>query len=374
MPTNILNARARSDPKDQIEEIIDIFSAPEMMTGRVSPDTLNRLQDSYIAKGGTRLNPYMRERNKQQQLARDDIYNVASSGRGPEVEIEQLDKLAKPPMSPEQQAQAFANLYGGNRSYGLYSPGTRDDLDFELYNTVSGRPEDNVSGFQEASARFLGPSPADLLPGIPVSSSGIASLLGMPPDAMGGRQDGPGTDAFNNPLNRFPPGMLQSNYMADSGDLGKMDKNYMAAENNPMAKYTNPLVNVLAGLQTNPRTGKKFDMTNPDDRYDFYNLTQDTVGKEDALIQQRQLDEDRERARLAALTQQQPVDPCPEGYRLDPITRSCVPTDDTTDTTDTTPGIGRVYETMVAPQENYSQVTAPSNIPSISMPDIFTGN
>ena len=194
------------------------------------------------------------------------------------------------------------------------------------------------------------------------NTGGIASLIG--------RQDGPGTAAFNNPLNRFPPGMLQSNYMADSGDLGKMDKKYMAAENNPMAKYTNPFVDVLAGMQTNPRTGEKFDMTNTQDRYDFFNLTQDTVAREKDLSKQRQSDDDRaDRARLAA--QNQPVDPCPEGYRLDPMSQICVPTDDTTDTT---PGTGRVYETMVAPQENYTQVTAPLNIPKINLPDIFTGN
>ena len=50
--------------------------------------------------------------------------------------------------------------------------------------------------------------------------------------------------------------------------------------------------------------------------------------------------EDRERAALLA-AQNQPVDPCPEGYRLDPMSKVCVPTDDTT--TDTAPGTGRVY-------------------------------
>ena len=159
--------------------------------------------------------------------------------------------------------------------------------------------------------------------------------------------------------------LFQSSYMAPQSD-----PRFMAAENNPMAKYTNPFVDVLAGMQTNPRTGEKFDMTNTQDRYDFFNLTQDTVSREKDLSKQRQLDDDRaDRARLAA--QPQTPDPCPEGYRLDPMSQICVPTDDTTDTT---PGTGRVYETMVAPQENYTQVTAPLNIPKINLPDIFTGN
>jgi hypothetical protein len=85
--------------------------------------------------------------------------------------------------------------------------------------------------------------------------------------------------------------------------------------------------------------------------------------------QQEMRNKDRDRA-LAAAAQNQPVDPCPEGYRLDPMSKVCVPTDDMT--TDPVPGTGRVYETMTAPQENY---TAASNfaVPTINLPDIFTG-
>ena len=86
----------------------------------------------------------------------------------------------------------------------------------------------------------------------------------------------------------------------------------------------------------------------------------------------RKRDQDREMARLAALAQQQtqPVDPCPEGYRLDLTTNTCVPTDDTTDPDE---GTGRVYETMTEPQENYTQAS-PYTVPTINLPDIFTGN
>ena len=165
-------------------------------------------------------------------------------------------------------------------------------------------------------------------------------------------------------------GAMQGSYMAAPGDLGKMDERFMAAENNPLAQFTNPIVNAIAGMQTNPRTGEKFAMTNPDDRYDFYNLTQDTKKASEEAAEARKLDQDR-LARMALAAQQpQTSDPCPEGYRLDPVSQVCVPTDDTTEPgTDT----GRVYEPLAVPQANYTPYTGPLNIPSITLPDIFTG-
>jgi len=85
----------------------------------------------------------------------------------------------------------------------------------------------------------------------------------------------------------------------------------------------------------------------------------------------RKKDQDRAIAEAALAAQNQPVDPCPEGYRLDPMSKVCVPTDDMT--TDTAPGTGRVYETMTKPQENYTAATN-FNVPGINLPDIFTGS
>ena len=143
----------------------------------------------------------------------------------------------------------------------------------------------------------------------------------------------------------------------------------MAAESHPLAQYTNPIVDAIAGMQTNPVTGEKFVMTNPDDRYAFYNLTQETKKDSEAAAVARKRDQDREMARLAALAQQQtqPVDPCPEGYRLDPTTNTCVPTDDTTDTA---PGTGGTYEPLIKPVESYTQAS-PYTVPVINLPDIF---
>lgn len=80
--------------------------------------------------------------------------------------------------------------------------------------------------------------------------------------------------------------------------------------------------------------------------------------------------EDRERAALLAAQQQQPVDPCPEGYRLDPVSKVCVPVDDTTEPTDP---VTRTYDTMTRPEPNYTAATN-FNVPAINLPDIFTGN
>ena len=77
--------------------------------------------------------------------------------------------------------------------------------------------------------------------------------------------------------------------------------------------------------------------------------------------------EDRERAALAA-QQQQSVDPCPEGYRMDPVSKVCVPTDDTTDTDP----VKRTYDTMTRPEPNYTAATG-FTVPSINLPDIFGG-
>ena len=85
---------------------------------------------------------------------------------------------------------------------------------------------------------------------------------------------------------------------------------------------------------------------------------------------QRLDDERRERAAMLAAQQQQPVDPCPEGYRMDPVSKVCVPVDDATQPDNITP---RTYDTMTRPEPNYTPATN-FNIPAITLPDILTGN
>ena len=83
---------------------------------------------------------------------------------------------------------------------------------------------------------------------------------------------------------------------------------------------------------------------------------------------QRLDDERRERAAMLAAQQQQPVDPCPEGYRLDPVSKVCVPVDDTTEPDNITP---RTYDTMTRPEPNYTAATN-FTVPTVTLPDIFS--
>ena len=104
----------------------------------------------------------------------------------------------------------------------------------------------------------------------------------------------------------------------------------------------------------------------------LYEMEQDKKAADDRYdVDQamRKKDQDRALAALAA-QQQQPVDPCPEGYRLDPVSKVCVPVDDTTEPDNITP---RTYDTMTKPEPNYTAATN-FNVPAINLPDIFTGN
>ena len=82
---------------------------------------------------------------------------------------------------------------------------------------------------------------------------------------------------------------------------------------------------------------------------------------------QRLDDERRERAAMLAAQQQQPVDPCPEGYRMDPVSKVCVPVDDTTEPKDPAT---RTYDTMTRPEPNYTAATG-ATLPVITLPDIL---
>ena len=101
----------------------------------------------------------------------------------------------------------------------------------------------------------------------------------------------------------------------------------------------------------------------------LYEMEQDKKAADDRYdVDQamRNKDQDRALAAMLAAQQQQPVDPCPEGYRLDPVSKVCVPTDDTTDTDP----VKRTYDTMTRPEPNYTAATG-FTVPSINLPDIF---
>ena len=106
----------------------------------------------------------------------------------------------------------------------------------------------------------------------------------------------------------------------------------------------------------------------PEALIDLKRQTQQTMARGQELDDDRRKDQERaERAAMLAAQQQQPVDPCPEGYRMDPVSKVCVPTDDTTQPDNLAP---RTYDTMTRPEPNYTAATG-ATLPVITLPDIL---
>jgi len=122
----------------------------------------------------------------------------------------------------------------------------------------------------------------------------------------------------------------------------------------------NPIVKRIAEFQG-------YDMDTDEGVRKYLADTQQTMEDSGDALEARRKDQDREMAAMLAAQQQQPVDPCPEGYRMDPVSKVCVPTDDTTEPTDP---VKRTYDTMTKPEPNYTAATN-FNVPAINLPDIF---
>ena len=383
----------RIDPVDEVIDILDQIG-----------------QDEYTADAMSRPRP--------------------QSSTSPQVSIQQTDKL---PMSPEQQkaqaekqkAQAFRNLYGGNKSLGLYSA-----FDDKVYNVLSPSPEDNLSGFQQASAP----------PRNPVGSVdnvlfdlNIMEALGQPINYGGG--EGQLAPANVNPLTLASygggEGQLSGSFTNYPGGEGYRQLTtlpaYQAMDPNMFDPDTGDYINFLDRIDqqralnagqgiasvapVNPMAQERaadymraLQMGQTEDYKDFFfneasrdpsildplqafvqkafgypegmrGLYEMEQNKKAAMARNKELEEfsrkdreDRERAAMLAAQQQQPVDPCPEGYRMDPVSKVCVPVDDTIDTDP----VKRTYETMTKPQENYTAATN-FNVPAITLPDILKG-
>ena len=191
---------------------------------------------------------------------------------------------------------------------------------------------------------------------------GLASIGG----SYGGGEDqlAPANVAYIPDLNTYDD---VGNIMNPAVPLGRNEAMQGLLDN--MGPFEKGITNALASVFNYPRD-EQGNIT-PAGLAQLRARTQQTKARDDELAEQRRKDQERaERAAMLA-AQNQPVDPCPEGYRLDPVSRVCVPTDDMT--TDPAPGTGRVYETLQEPVPNY---TAASNIavPTITLPDILTGN
>ena len=124
----------------------------------------------------------------------------------------------------------------------------------------------------------------------------------------------------------------------------------------------NPIVKRIAEFQG-------YDMDTDEGVRKYLADTKQTMEDSGDALEARRKDQDREIAAMLAAQQQQPVDPCPEGYRMDPVSKVCVPTDDTTEPTDP---VKRTYDTMTRPEPNYTAATG-FTVPAITLPDILSG-
>lgn len=136
------------------------------------------------------------------------------------------------------------------------------------------------------------------------------------------------------------------------------------ANMNPLVKGIHNVYARMFGLGTDDQGN-----ITPEALIDLKRQTQQTMARDQELGDERRKDQERaERAAMLAAQQQQPIDPCPEGYRMDPVSKVCVPVDDTTEPEETTP---RTYDTMTEPVADYTAKTD-FTVPTVTLPDILT--
>ena len=373
------------------QQIIDTF-APEMMTGQVSSDTLNRLQDSYVAKGGSGLNPYMRERNKQQQI-----------GAMPLTRLHELNLLNKQKLaearsnaSVDEVIDIFEDEF---TAQAMRPPAQRTNITVQnqlrdnIYDIASNKSAKELADRYNKSLWPSGTPVKEMIINRATRSGVSPEVVAMASGMLGGYDPGSAGDELGSATPIYNPYQQLLDSFTGQEDLGGT-----TGSDAPVDELTDLAMRKFKAIEQPPpppegtaNVGQGFDPNNTgispivkqlagwlgydmDSREGLAEYFYDTAMSDKNYREgqeSRNLDQDREMARLAALAQQtQPVDPCPEGYRLDPVSRSCVPTDDTTDTA---PGTGGIYEPLIKPVENYTQAS-PYTVPAINLPDIFTGN
>ena len=259
---------------------------------------------------------------------------------------------------PMQQSayEPFGNIVARDRTMGQTT-----DFNYQM------DPKDNL-GFVQSPFTTVKPLPGgegtrELLQSY--DRQGISSLGNIPPQISKASSMPP-----QNLIDQMNPtgvaGIAQ-------GILGSLTGSSPAIYN-LTDEYGDPLGGDNFGL------GRKFDNPDTARRLGFIPVGRDAAGNivydVDPAVkasQERQErdsrldDERRERAAMLAAQQQQPVDPCPEGYRLDPVSKVCVPTDDTTQPDNLAT---RTYDTMTRPEPNYTPATG-FTLPAITLPDIL---
>ena len=306
------------------------------------------------------------ERIKTNPQALENIRNIYNQSVQPQrpapVNVGMMPERRGDVTIPMQQSayKPFGNIIARDRTMGQTT-----DLNYQM------DPKDNL-GFVQSPYATFNPNAANFSdfmsgdvnqpkPGIS-SLQNISSGYPMKPD--------PGYEAA---LQKATPSGLGGIFQGILGSLtGSNPAVYMQTD-----EYGDP----MGG--GNYAVGRTFENADTARRLGFIPVGRDAAGNivydVDPAVkasQERQErdsrldDERRERAAMLAAQQQQPVDPCPEGYRLDPVSKVCVPVDDTTEPKDPAT---RTYDTMTRPEPNYTPATN-FNIPAITLPDILTGN
>ena len=270
------------------------------------------------------------------QIGQDDFTAQAMSRPQPQrpapVNVGMMPERRGDVTIPMQQSAyvPFDNIIQRDRTMGQTT-----DLNYQM------DPKDNL-GFVQSPYATLNPNAAnfsDFMSGDvnPISTApytGIEQILARQAQAQG---QGQGLGAIN-PYEQFGDPLLGGDASTILG-VNAFDKR--AAE--------------LLG----------YDMETMEGVTKYLNDTKRSMENQER--DQRLDDERRERAAMLAAQQQQPVDPCPEGYRLDPVSKVCVPVDDTTEPDNIAP---RTYDTMTRPEPNYTAATG-ATLPVITLPDIL---
>ena len=310
--------------KDPIDEVIDILTDP---TGGSGPPSARAMQQQRPAPVNVGMMPERRGN----------------------VNI------------PMQQSayEPFGNIIARDRAMGQttdlnYQMDPKDNLGFvqSPFTTVV-----NPQNFRDQeSARMQGTVPL----GLPSIGVNPVSGIGYPEYSSGGG----GSQAQAQGLG----GYLGDQLFNTPTDLGasidpyeQMGDNLLGGDASTVYGI-NPIVKRIAEFQG-------YDMDTDEGVRKYLADTKQTMEDSGDALEARRKDQDREIAAMLAAQQQQPVDPCPEGYRMDPVSKVCVPTDDTTEPTDP---VKRTYDTMTRPEPNYTAATG-FTVPAITLPDILSG-
>ncbi len=274
---NFLIALQRNNPTASKEEIIRMYNLGQAgaKNNPKNRNYLNKFLASYQSKTGDKR--LLNQGGIVQGFSNGGFTsNLRAAEPERAKEIEQESSYLEDLMN-EYDGMYNDNPFGGGGSsiQSVVSPTVsypdRDSDDLGSATPIFTPKGSNFSDFAQSEA--------------PISGIGMEQALANQAKSIPSRGIIDATEAFGG------SGVFSTPY-ADEG--------FAKSEAHPANKYVSPIVNFIAGLQTNPNTGQKYDMSSTSDRYDLYNQTQATMARNKELEDQRRKDQDdRERQLLA---------------------------------------------------------------------------